>query len=157
MFVGSSEIIAIDISFLSNDNSNKNIAEHFEGDHIYKHRDHKLRGFGSASFVKSKITGDCENGQYSDYRLVCGLGIKNLHVWRFRVPKVNNTIGVEGSDTVIERPQGEWQCMYDIVTNGITVECAEFLRGGLSVMSKSTGANVRVRFLLLLKFPRFSS
>jgi hypothetical protein len=99
----------------------------------YKHRDHKLRGFGGATRV---ISGNSLE-EKSEYRLVCGLGIKNLHVWSFVSPpnQLSNA--------------AEWSCIYDIVTNGITIECAEFLNGGLEVMSKSAGANIRVSFLLL--------
>lgn len=105
----------------------------------YKHRDHKLRGFGGATRMVSDNT--TTSTDKAEYRLVCGLGIKNLHVWSF-IPLNQSS------------EAAEWSCIYDIVTNGITIECAEFLNGGLEVMSKSAGANIRVSFVVhFIRFP----
>lgn len=41
---------------------------------MYMSSDPKLRGFGAAAVV--------QEGEH--YRLFCGLGIKNLHVWAFK-------------------------------------------------------------------------
>ena len=34
--------------------------------------------------------------------------------------------------------------MYDVATNGNTIECVEFRNGGLNVLSKSAGVNLRI-------------
>lgn len=37
-----------------------------------------------------------------------------------------------------------WLCIYDVATNGNTIECVEFRLGGQQLVSKSNGANLRV-------------
>lgn len=54
-----------------------------------------------------------------EYRLFCGRGIKNIHIWSFKP---------EGA--------GEWTCLYDTNTNGSTVELVAFRNGGLEGISK---------------------
>lgn len=75
----------------------------------YAHSDVKLKGFGAAAAMR---TG-------KEYRLFCGRGIKNIHIWSFKP----------------EGP-GEWSCLYDTNTNGSTVELVAFRNGGLEGISK---------------------
>lgn len=71
----------------------------------YKHRDNKLRGFSTAKLIESSdyassishrssvaaaaeeeagvVVSGSKSQTSSEYRIICGLGIKNLHVWQF--------------------------------------------------------------------------
>lgn len=188
---GSSELLAIDLGRLpvwggnSNSNSNSEGASESSGDVVgakrrapspssqmssardlfpliryYRHNDPKLRGFGAAVRVID------EDNRYSSkgarYRLACGRGIKNIHIWQF-VPS--------------ETGAPSWICMYDVPSNGNTIEticfpvCASTgpawmsstaansgdgtaltapppntntFRVGYEVLSKSAGSNVRM-------------
>lgn len=94
------------------------------------HSDAKLRGFGAAVKVGNK----------SIYRLVCGKGIKNVHIWQFTPPSADY---VEGSPNS-KGKAAQWTCMYDVASNGNTIECLGFRDNGMKVISKSAAANVRI-------------
>ena len=87
----------------------------------HSHMDPKLRGLGAVV----RVHGPSE----FQYRLVCGKGIKNVHIWSFF-------------------PDGEkgpiWICLYDVASNGNTIETMAFRRGGEEVLSKSSHMGVRV-------------
>ena len=130
VMTGSSEILAIDMGRLPvdlgysiSDNKADNDID-AELITIFSHFDPKLRGFGNAARV-SQSDVNC-TGSRSSYRLVCGRA-RLLHLWQF----------------CPESPD-QWTCMYDIATNGNTVECIEFRSGGHEILSKSMGANIRV-------------
>ena len=101
--LGSSEIMALDLSNLP-------VGDSLSGNHhhsipmsewpglvtAYKHRDNKLRGFSTATVVSKPFHNinsnndatlppppTSESNSTEEYRIICGLGIKNLHVWRF--------------------------------------------------------------------------
>lgn len=93
----------------------------------HSHFDPKLRGFGAVTRFQQK--GDSKNSTQAQYRLVCGRGIKNLHIWLF-------------FPDAIDGPQ--WHCLYDVASNGNTIESVGFRRGGEEVLSKSAGVNVRI-------------
>ena len=61
---------------------------------VHSHQDAKLRGFGTAT----KVYDPEFSASHQKYRLVCGRGIKNVHVWQFVAP-----IGEDAA------PQ--WTCM----------------------------------------------
>lgn len=82
----------------------------------YAHSDVKLKGFGAAAAMR---TGPGRSEWGKEYRLFCGRGIKNIHIWSFKP----------------EGP-GEWTCLYDTNTNGSTVELVAFRNGGLEGISK---------------------
>lgn len=129
---GSSEMVAIDLgklpvwgnSLTIGKKQTRSIAECVSS---FTHQDPKLRGLGDAVAVV-----DDSHALAKEYRLVCGLGIKNIHIWQFVPPDV-----AEGSTV----PQ--WTCVYDFATNGNTIECAKF-RGFNQVLSKSTLMNIRI-------------
>lgn len=51
---------------------------------VYSHQDAKLRGFGTAAKVIDADRSAVGLGR--KYRLVCGRGIKNVHIWQFTAP-----------------------------------------------------------------------
>jgi hypothetical protein len=127
---GSSEILAIDMGRLPVESGffGSKVQEQNPVDPelitIYSHFDPKLRGFGNATRV-SYPKGSTENTN-GVYRLICGRA-RLLHIWQF---------SPESSQ--------KWTCMFDVATNGNTIECIEFRNGGHEVMTKSVGANLRV-------------
>jgi hypothetical protein len=98
------------------------------------HLDPKLRGFAAVTRLRT----DTEK-----YLLVCGRGIKNVHVWLF------------APSSQAEVPS-KWSCLYDVATNGVTIEALGFrerllpsLADGspsyrLEMVSKSSGMGIRV-------------
>ncbi|GMH59701.1 hypothetical protein TrLO_g6440 [Triparma laevis f. longispina] len=91
----------------------------------FKHLDAKLKGFGHATQVTD-----------GSYRLFCGKGIKNIHIWSFIPPHHD----LNGTDEPI------WECIYDTQSNGMTVEYLSFVRinGVLKGASKSSDQCLRV-------------
>ena len=95
---------------------------------IYSHFDAKLRGFATATRVgyPSTCVGNepimADTNGTSRYRLVCGRG-RVLHIWEF-VPECTGP---------------RWTCMFDVATNGNTIETIEFRHGGSEMLSKSAG------------------
>lgn len=127
---GSSELLSIDLSKLpiSKPSRNIDINQISKLVQTFNHNDAKLRGFASATRVghpnllsEDKII----------YRLACGKGIKNIHIWQ-----------VEVSTKINESPI--WNCIYDVATNGMTIEMIDFKLHGRQVISKSSGVNLRV-------------
>lgn len=113
----------------------------------YAHADGKLKGFGAAAVVR---VGPNRSSWGDEYRLFCGRGIKNIHVWSFR-PEHAMTTTAEGNGRRpdgIGRPGmgrsgsggwgagGEWTCLFDTHTNGATVELVAFRNGGFEGISK---------------------
>ena len=84
--------------------------------------DSKLRGFVA-----------CARAAPCDYRLLCGRGIKNAHVWRVHRP------GLDAREPL------EWALLYDLPTNAAgSLNFGGFLDGGRSVWAKSEGGVVRL-------------
>lgn len=77
--------------------------------HTYS--DAKLKGFGAVQSVVRP------NSNSTEYHLLCGLGIKNLHLWRFFQQS-----STEGSGAV----EWNWECIFDKQTNGISLEYLSF-------------------------------
>ncbi len=80
--------------------------------------DPKLRGFGAVARVDaatdaegSSSSSSSNAGAPPEYRLICGLGIKNLHIWRFQE-------GAGGSGG----GEPAWECIYDLVSSGMSIE-----------------------------------
>ncbi|GMF34833.1 unnamed protein product [Phytophthora fragariaefolia] len=85
--------------------------------------DAKLKGFAAAKSVRLAGSGKTE------YRLLCGIGIKNVHMWRFYQK------GLEWS----------WECVFDKQTNGISLEFITFHPTAADqFISKSEHQNVRI-------------
>lgn len=118
---GSVEMFAYDLSQLPNDVSDERArsTDFQQLIKTYTNSDPKIRGFGAA--VKVQGTND-------EYRLACGLGIKNIHVWSFKC----------------RDGEPEWVCIYDKPTNGMSLELLAFRSGGLEAVSKSNGQCIRV-------------
>lgn len=127
---GSSEMLAIDLSRLPVWTEQSKYAIYRrrpgfvnEGIRVHRKSDPKLRGFGAAVRIN--------NSSKELYRLATGLGIKNVHVWQF-----------ESAANPNDTPS--WSCIYDVVTNGSTINFVGFRCGGQELMSKSAGVNLRV-------------
>lgn len=91
--------------------------------HTYS--DAKLKGFGAVKSVLRPSTNATE------YHLLCGLGIKNIHLWRFfKAP---------------DAQEWSWECIFDKQTNGISLEFITF-HPTLSnqIISKSEHQNIRI-------------
>ena len=137
---GSMEMIALDLSRLPGwpekegvvTPSTKKIKEKNYDELITKssRMDSKLRGFGAVVRVHPEggtvITTE-ENS--AKYILACGRGIKNVHIWTFTP----------------DCPDGPvWNFVYDVASNGNTIESVGFRDGGRQAMSKSVGMCVRM-------------
>lgn len=141
---GSSEMLAIDLGRLPVWGNNQSVAQNTKKKSFLdliatsNYSDAKLRGFGAAVRVKY-ADGSMKNADGEDvYRLICGKGIKNVHIWQF-IPPTSDYVAATATGTA-----SKWICMYDVATNGNTIECVGFRCGGLEVLSKSSGANLRV-------------
>lgn len=103
----------------------------------YSHLDPKLRGFGAVTRLRS------EDGRYL---LICGRGIKNVHVWQFTSSSEHDV-------------SPKWTCLYDVTTNGVSIEALGFRERlvqpdpsvissvptfKLEMYSKSSGNGIRV-------------
>lgn len=109
----------------------------------YIYSDPKLRGFGAAALVSSSPS---VYDQLPKYRLACGRGIKNVHVWQFSPARsahhLSNT-GRLGEDGTAFSPflcgSDSWVCMYDVATNGNTITGFAFRHGATELLTKSGG------------------
>lgn len=133
---GSSELLAIDLGRLPgwpNDEANSTLKrrDDFVSQlvHCYRNSDPKLRGFGDAVRVRRDDPND-----EAVYRLACGRGIKNVHVWQFASPPSGAARDVPPT----------WTCIYDVASNGNTIESVVFRNGGHELLSKSAGVPLRV-------------
>lgn len=139
---GSSEMLAIDLGRLpvwssagAKDAPKKSSRPLLDLITRHSFSDPKLRGFGAAARV---MCTDDSSAAAPRYRLVCGRGIKNVHVWQF-VPPSADFDALSGTGEA-----AQWTCIYDVASNGNTIESVGFRRGGAEVLSKSNGANLRV-------------
>lgn len=82
---GSSELLAIDLGKLPSLWLHENIPEGIDICQLvvnHSHTDPKLRGFGAATCFDVPDIGSNNRGSVK-YRLACGKGIKNIHIWQF--------------------------------------------------------------------------
>uniref|UniRef100_A0AAV1TVA3 Uncharacterized protein n=1 Tax=Peronospora matthiolae TaxID=2874970 RepID=A0AAV1TVA3_9STRA len=99
--------------------------------HVVAHTfsDAKLKGFAAAKSLYHETSGKME------YRLLCGIGIKNVHMWRFYQKK-----NMGGADL-----KWSWECVFDKQTNGISLEFISFHPTiANQFISKSEHQNVRI-------------
>uniref|UniRef100_M4B7Q4 Uncharacterized protein n=1 Tax=Hyaloperonospora arabidopsidis (strain Emoy2) TaxID=559515 RepID=M4B7Q4_HYAAE len=99
--------------------------------HIVAHTfsDAKLKGFAAAKSLYHETSGKTE------YRLLCGIGIKNVHMWRFYQKKNMGGAKLKWS----------WECVFDKQTNGISLEFISFHPTSANqFISKSEHQNVRI-------------
>lgn len=159
---GSSEMLAIDMGKLpvpfgetfDGNSTNPKSREYYDLEvNVYSHADAKLRGFGAAvRVVQSSNNGEKNEKSYycadSSYRLACGRGIKNVHVWQFTPGKGGSSddplirgSGCEGESFSVG---ATWTCIYDVATNGNTITSVGFRKHGMELISKSANVNVRM-------------
>ena len=95
----------------------------------HTHNDAKLKGFCEATRLLPSAA--AESGAAAEYRLLCGRGIKNVHVWAFDLADDGHV---------------EWRLLHDLQTNGMTVELAGFrtVGVGVRVYSKSCAQCIRL-------------
>ncbi|KAJ1455973.1 hypothetical protein M885DRAFT_192302 [Pelagophyceae sp. CCMP2097] len=98
---------------------------------VTKKSDAKIRGLMATARV-----GDGE------YRLLCGRGIKNVHVWKYVASwEVAKRADASGA----AEPEDQWSLLYDLATANSSVRVGGFLGGcGGACYAKSEGQNVRV-------------
>ena len=135
---GSSELLAIDLGRLPGwPNGSTSSTVRRRHDFVYNlvscHRnsDPKLRGFGDAVRLRGSAS-SASTSSSAVYRLACGRGIKNVHIWQFVCPSSS------GGDAP------KWTCIYDVASNGNTIETVVFRNGGTELLSKSAGVCLRV-------------
>ena len=132
---GSMEMLALDLGKLpgwpeKGASVSKRKLPYEELINICSHSDPKLRGFGAVTRVQnSSRTSIFGSSDSAKYILATGRGIKNVHIWTF-------------SPDISDGP--EWSFVYDVATNGNTIETMGFRDGGLQALSKSAGMCVRV-------------
>ena len=95
----------------------------------HTHNDAKLKGFCEATRLLPSVAG--ESGAAAEYRLLCGRGIKNVHVWAFDLADDGHV---------------EWRLLHDLQTNGMRVELKGFrtVGVGVRVYSKSCAQCIRL-------------
>lgn len=136
VYRGSTEIRAFEvdsIQFPSSAGSSSALDDNDDGEsapharavtHTYS--DPKLKGFGAVTSVV------CTSTSAMEYRLLCGLGIKNVHLWRFFQPQ-------HGTG------EWSWECVFDKQANGISLEFLGFDPHDVDrIVSKSEHQNIRV-------------
>lgn len=131
---GSMEMLALDLSRLPGWPENGGLVRkkiNYEDLIVTSsYSDPKLRGFGAVVRVQADrgtvITAEENNAKYI---LACGRGIKNVHIWTFSPDTGDGAI---------------WSFVYDVASNGNTIESVGFRDGGRQAMSKSAGMCVRM-------------
>ncbi|GKY95731.1 hypothetical protein MPSEU_000533900 [Mayamaea pseudoterrestris] len=94
---------------------------------VYRHTDAKLRGFGACTKLQNPASP-------STYLLLCGKGIKNIHIWSFEPP-------IDSSS------EPTFELIYNCVTNGNSINLLDFRHVGpdrLFALSKSQQQKLRV-------------
>lgn len=131
---GSMEMLALDLSRLpgwpETGGLSKKARKYEELIVTSSYSDPKLRGFGAVVRVQTDrgtvITAEEDSAKYI---LACGRGIKNVHIWTF-------------APDCADGPK--WNFVYDVASNGNTIESVAFRDGGRQAMSKSAGMCVRM-------------
>ena len=171
---GSSEMLAIDLgkvlvewpsshrneSFSDSNKANSETLQQLQLQSMvtFSFSDAKLRGFGAVVRMdlphssENRNRGGKSSSSFADssalYRLACGRGIKNVHIWHF-------TVGYLVSDASSEQQQqlgnggqrmmhGKWEYVCDVASNGNTITHIEFRRSGHELLSKSAGMGIRL-------------
>ena len=129
---------------------------------VYAHQDAKLKGFGAATKLLRQahplltdsssasspasqqvatVNGDCD---VAHYRLICGRGIKNMHIWSvvadYRPVRSTEADSSESADSGPMR----WTLLFDVPTNGMTIELIGFRHNGNMAFSRSKGYGLRL-------------
>lgn len=132
---GSMELVAVHLGLVeasynddTNFNNNDDDPNLLDLVNVYRHVDAKLRGFGACTKLQHE----------NKYLLFTGKAIKNIHIWSFRPPPIND-----------KNQLPTWQCLYDCPTNGNTIKWLHFQRSNidpsiLQAISKSDGQKLRV-------------
>lgn len=176
---GSSEMLAIDLGKVLVDWSSAGQSENGSGANkeasetlqqlqlqstvTFSFSDAKLRGFGAVVRMDHPRSSEGQPkpaaGSFSDssalYRLACGRGIKNVHIWHFTVGYLTSAkaselsqdaAGVEGQQQQQQQRMmhGKWEYVCDVASNGNTITHIEFRQGGNELISKSAGMSIRV-------------
>lgn len=170
---GSSEMLAIDLGKVlvewrsagqaeNGNGSNREAGEtlqqlQLQNTVTFSFSDAKLRGFGAVVRMDHPRSSEgqpkASSASFSDssalYRLACGRGIKNVHIWHFTVGYLTSAKAGEqdlaGGDAAGQRMMhGKWEYVCDVASNGNTITHIEFRQAGNELMSKSAGMSIRV-------------
>jgi len=171
---GSSEMLAIDLGKVlvdwhsgcqieSGNGTNRESSEtlqqlQLQSTVTFSFSDAKLRGFGAvvrmdhprSSEGQPKSTSASFSDSSALYRLACGRGIKNVHIWHFTVGYLTSTAKVgEQTSASCDGPgqrmmHGKWEYVCDVASNGNTITHIEFRQAGNELISKSAGMSIRV-------------
>lgn len=100
----------------------------------FNHLDPKLRGFGAVSRLRPLRDGVSDEKE--KYVLICGKGIKSVHVWLFTpstpadstpTPLQRRLENDASKAPKVDSPGGpEWMFLFDVATNGVTIEALGF-------------------------------
>ena len=126
--------------------------------HVVCHSDAKLKGFGACTnmIVPPATTSSSKSQQQTSYLLLTGKGIKNIHIWKFTPPSLDETKMYQmnhhhrdaDDDDDDESNNGTWEQLYDTPTNGNTIVLLDFYRtpktGRLMAISKSDTQKLRL-------------
>jgi len=107
---------------------------------VHMHADAKLRGFGACTRLRYSST--------PEYRLLCGTGIKNVHLWSFR--QTHSTQLSSSSARAGGNVEMKWECLRTFPVPGRSVSLLQFRhvyskldkRWKVQGISKSDGMNV---------------
>ncbi|TDH67305.1 hypothetical protein CCR75_001675 [Bremia lactucae] len=143
VYRGSTDIRAFEVDSIELPTSNDMLSYRSDDDNIstfgiptatvisHTFSDAKLKGFAAVT----SVTVNRLSHYHTEYRLLCGLGIKNIHLWRFYQ---QSTAPFKWT----------WECIFDKQTNGISLEFMTFhptLEN--QILSKSEHQNVRIWYL----------
>ena len=100
---------------------------------VHRHADAKLRGFGACTRVRHQ----------KKYKLCCGKGIKNIHIWSF-TPASSSDVNTMATPS--KAVPAVWECLYSIPTTGRSVMSLQFRYSEdvLQVIGKSDGGVLKV-------------
>lgn len=167
---GSSEMLAIDLGKVlvewhsshrneSFSESNRTASETLQQLQLqsmvtFSFSDAKLRGFGAVVRMDLPHSSEGRSHQSSSnfanssalYRLACGRGIKNVHIWHFTVGYLVSDVSSElqGGSSSQRMMHGKWEYVCDVASNGNTITHIEFRQSGHELLSKSAGMGIRL-------------
>ena len=86
---------------------------------VFRHADAKLKGFGACTRLRpaQHNSNSSSSNTSAEYRLFCGRGIKNIHIWRFALEHTTAATTMGGA---------HWECLLSIPTAGMSVSLLQF-------------------------------
>jgi hypothetical protein len=91
-----------------------------------------LSGASAATAAAVTTKAATTAAQVAEYLLICGRGIKNIHIWSFKV-----ALDPADGCSHLGLAEPTWELVHDIPTNGMTIELIGFRHGGAVAFSRS--------------------